>query len=135
MERVLEAYITRINQHLDRSETRFDRIERRLDDLDTSASAVHRALALTLKPDENMYGEITKPTQWDHPTAFVETKAGVRPKKVYRGGWANVYWSEYRQRLTVGAVCRNKSECDAAADRSAIVACIRIPDVTEGDGL
>jgi hypothetical protein len=61
----------------------------------------------------------------------------AKPKRTIKGGWVNVYLDEYG-RASVGSLHPTKEGAvglRSATETAPIIACIQIPDITEGEGL
>jgi hypothetical protein len=65
-----------------------------------------------------------------HPVP--ETESAATTKRTIKGGWVNVY-SGIDRNIGLGGVYEDKVDADTYGNHR--IACIRIPDITEGEGL
>lgn len=59
----------------------------------------------------------------------------TRPKPTIKGGWFNVYRGDYGRPQYVGPYSREMADSESQGDARCRIACIQIPDITEGEGL
>jgi uncharacterized coiled-coil protein SlyX len=123
--------------HIDKLNARFENLEllrlARIARLEAKHAEMDEAVAyLNGKNTDDRLNALEKANEL---TAAVGRLAAVKPdaaKRTIKGGWVNVYRGI--ERLTgLGSLYEDKVDADTFGNGR--IACIRIPDITEGEGL
>lgn len=101
----------------------------RVEDMLTS----ERLITLAAKPDVAIAAEVSGALPLCTCAQCDKLRREYKPKRVIKGGWINVYEGP-KGSANIGALCESKVEADMFHSPSR-VACIQIPDITEGEGL
>lgn len=126
----IDALEKREAQHDNYSQQRMDRLEKAIDQLRSDLVKNLQATDTTLKTQDRAIGILSD--RLDYHNISLPQEASI--KRVYKGGWVNVEHDNPGMPLRIIGLFKDKAKADACALTSRI-ACIQIPDITEGEGL
>jgi len=108
---------------------RLDGVDRRMTNLGHKADGAHARIGAVM--------QIVEKIRKRHDDFFCIEPDGSQPKRTIKGGWLNVWAVDGGGRAMNPTLFDTKDEADkhAAEDSGTRIACIQIPDITEGEGL